>query len=234
MSKTSYLPKISYAQCGEDLIVGFVLEALGITKPTYLDIGAHHPTKMNNTYAFYKQGGFGVCVEPDPALKVLFKQSRPRDLYLNVGVGCKEVELAKLFVLRPSTLNTFCEKEAERLTNSEGAVLEKVITVPMVSLNGIFDQYFETPPDFVSLDAEGLELDILRAADLYRYRPTVFCIETLSYSSKGTEKKSKSTVTFMASAGYMAYSDTYINTIFVDEETWRNRRRDKMNGSIDV
>ncbi len=225
MSETSPPPMKSYSQCGEDLIVGFVLKALGIVKPTYLDIGAHHPIKINNTYGFYEQGGSGLCVEPDPSQYALLKRSRPRDRCLNVGVGPRENESAKLYLLKPSTLSTFCEVEAKRFTESDGAILDRIHTVPIISLNVIFEQYFETPPDFVSIDVEGLELQILQAADLQRYRPIVFCIETLSYSSRGDEEKSKNTMLFMSSKGYMAYGDTYINTIFVDEERWRNRKR---------
>ena len=59
--------KISYSQCGEDLILKQLFTALGIGKVNYLDIGAHHPTCLNNTYLFYGYGGHGVCVEPDPS-----------------------------------------------------------------------------------------------------------------------------------------------------------------------
>jgi FkbM family methyltransferase len=225
LAETPSLPKESYAQCGEDLIVGFALQALGITRPTYLDIGAHHPTKINNTYMFYRQGSTGVCIEPDPEQKALFQRKRPKDLCLNIGVGPREKKTAKLYVLKPSALSTFSESEAKRYTESEGAILDKVITVPMLPLNAVFEQYFKAPPDLVSLDVEGLELEILRNADFCRHRPIVFCIETLSYSSKGTERKLESIISFMSSKGYMVFGDTYINTIFVDEDRWHKRSR---------
>ncbi|MFM6249337.1 MAG: hypothetical protein ACKPEQ_09345, partial [Dolichospermum sp.] len=57
---------ISYSQCGEDLIINFIFNNLGIINPSYLDIGAHHPTYLSNTYSFYRKGCQGVCVEPDP------------------------------------------------------------------------------------------------------------------------------------------------------------------------
>lgn len=228
MGEASSLPKISYAQCGEDLIVAFVLKALGVAQPTYLDVGAHHPMKINNTYAFYERGGCGVCVEPDPAQQELFKRLRPMDLCLNVGVGPGDEKSATLYILRPSTLSTFSEKEAKRLTESEGAVLERVVSVPMISLNTIFERYFQAPPDFVSLDVEGLEFEILENADLHRYRPIVFCVETLSYAAKGVEEKKENITGLMSSRGYMVYGDTYINTIFVDEEKWHNRKRKRM------
>ena len=48
--------KISFSQCGEDLIVKFIFDCLGINSPTYIDIGAHHPHYISNTALFYKNG----------------------------------------------------------------------------------------------------------------------------------------------------------------------------------
>src|SRR2546430_2805880 len=58
----------SYSQCGEDLLVNFIFGAIRQSAVSYLDVGAHHPTFLSNTYLFYKAGGSGVCVEPDPRL----------------------------------------------------------------------------------------------------------------------------------------------------------------------
>src|ERR1700744_4804297 len=58
-------PNESYAQNGEDIVVARMLDLLGIPKPRYLDIGAHHPSINNNTYLLYKAGGRGVLVEPN-------------------------------------------------------------------------------------------------------------------------------------------------------------------------
>ena len=64
----------SYAQCAEDLIIRFAFDQMGIRKPVYLDIGAHDPIFLSNTYLFYKKGSRGVCVEPNPMLcKILRK-----------------------------------------------------------------------------------------------------------------------------------------------------------------
>src|SRR5687767_14108710 len=79
--------KVSYAQCGEDLIVDYVFTALGVQGPTYLDIGANDPVSLSNTYLFYRRRCAGVCVEPNPPLCEAFRRKRPRDHCLNVGVG---------------------------------------------------------------------------------------------------------------------------------------------------
>ena len=48
--------KKSFSQCGEDLIVDYVFKARGVGRPSYLDIGAHHPYWLSNTALFYERG----------------------------------------------------------------------------------------------------------------------------------------------------------------------------------
>ena len=67
----------SFAQCGEDRIAAFILDTLSMPQPTYLDLGANDPCRLNNTFFFYLRGGRGVLVEPDPrALLVHFELLR--------------------------------------------------------------------------------------------------------------------------------------------------------------
>ncbi len=60
--------QVTYSQFGEDLIVRYLFDSLGIARPTYLDIGANHPKFSGNTFGFYKRGSRGVLVEPNPRL----------------------------------------------------------------------------------------------------------------------------------------------------------------------
>lgn len=46
----------SYSQCREDLIDRFIFSKINLSKPFYLDIGAHHPNYLSNTY-FLKTHG---------------------------------------------------------------------------------------------------------------------------------------------------------------------------------
>ena len=71
--------KKSYAQCGEDIIMQYVFDALGINAIRYLDIGAHHPSYLSNTCFFYLKGHRGVCVEPNRRLLSAFREHRPGD-----------------------------------------------------------------------------------------------------------------------------------------------------------
>lgn len=102
-------------------------------------------------------------------------------------------------------------------------MLQRVIEVPLIRLDDLYRQHCAGVPDFVSLDTEGLEMDILTSADFKKFRPLMFCIETLSYSARGQGLKDAEIIRHMEAQGYLAYADTNTNTIFVDEQRWRNR-----------
>jgi FkbM family methyltransferase len=214
--------KISYSQCGEDIILRQLLMALGISKVSYLDIGAHHPTYLSNTYLFYENGDNGVCVEPDPSLFRAFGKKRPRDIHLNCGVGVVPGE-ADFFVMSTSTLNTFSKEEAERYQSYGQQRIMKTIRIELETINEIIRQNFEKSPNLISLDVEGLDYLILQNFDFKKYRPEVFCLETLSYTEDKSERKLTEIIELMHANDYLTYADTYINTIFVDTAAWNNR-----------
>ena len=214
----------SYSQCGEDLVMSFLArEYLRLDRITYLDIGAHHPWHLNNTYLFYQQGYSGVCVEPNPQLFRELKCVRRRDTCLNVGVGGRGRTAADFFVLSSSTLSTFSRAEAERYVATGNQQIRDVLKIEMVDAGSLIAQYFPNGPHIVSVDVEGLELTVLRSMDFSFCRPDIFCIETLTYAEDGCARKVTETVDYMHQQGYMTYADTYINTIFVEREKWGAR-----------
>lgn len=214
--------KISYSQCGEDLILQQLFMVLGISKVIYLDVGAHHPTYLSNTYLFYESGGHGVCVEPDPSLFEAFAKKRPRDVHLNCGVGITTGE-ADFFVMSNSTLNTFSKAEAERYQSYGNQRINEVIRMKLETVNGILEKNFENCPNLISLDVEGMDYPILQNFDFRKYRPEVFCLETLSYTEDKSERKLTEIIDLMHANDYLTYADTYINTIFVDATAWNDR-----------
>jgi len=213
--------RISYAQSGEDIIAAILLQdLLKIPLPTYLDIGAHHPTYLSNTYLFYRIGCRGVCVEPDTTLSEVIKKKRKRDVCLNVGVGTSQQTSADFYVLSTKTLNTFSREEAELQVQTQNHAIERVLRIPLISIERIIQEHFDRWPNFISLDTEGMDLAILKSFDFEKFRPEVFCVETLTHPH---ERKVTEIEDLMCSAGYLMYADTYINTIFVEKGAWAKR-----------
>ncbi len=221
---TSY-KKASYSQCGEDLIINFIFEQLGIKQPSYLDIGAHHPQYLSNTYLFYERGCRGVNVEPDPYLYKEFIKARSEDTNLNVGIGFKdEEENADFYIMSSRVLNTFSSDEAHKVQGYGTCKIESTIQVPLIQVNRIIKENFSSKTlNFVSLDVEGLDYEIVKKFDFQLYKPEVFCIETLTYTEDKTEKKIYNIIDYLTKNGYFVYADTYINSILVNTNIWRKR-----------
>ena len=214
--------RASFAQCGEDLIIAYVFNALGRKTITYLDIGAHHPSYLSNTYYFYLRGHRGVCVEPDATLLAAFGRERGGDTLLNVGIAPQEGE-ADLYVLSTPTLNTFSRAEAERFAAYGVQRIERVEKVAIRNVNAVMREHFSGPPDLLSLDVEGLDLPILQSLDFETRAPDVCCVETLSYTEDRSERKLDDIIEFMLSKGYFVYADTFVNSIFVRRSAWQAR-----------
>jgi FkbM family methyltransferase len=209
----------SYSQCGEDLIIRFVFNAIGVMRPTYLDLGAHHPTYLSNTKLFYAEGSRGINVEANPDLIGSFRRSRPKDLNLNIGIVPEEHdgETIDFYVMDAPAMSTFSVEEARRLEAETSIKLAKTIRVPARGVLSVIQEYCAGAfPDLLTVDIEGtdaLVVPALARTTLGR-RPSVICIETLTYSETGTATKKTDLIAAVSATGYDVYADTYINTIF--------------------
>ena len=214
--------KISYSQYGEDIVVRFALENMGIPHPRYVDIGANRPFTGNNTALFYESGSRGINIEPDPFLFTAFPKFRKRDINLNLGVLDHSGE-REFYVMSFRDMSTFLKGEAEERTRKYNAQIIQVVTVKVSTLNEIFTQYGNSdPPQFLSIDAEGADELILRAFDFASWSPEVICCETLSFISTIKWEKNESLIGFLKSKGYFVLADTWLNTIFVLEKAWND------------
>lgn len=211
--------KPSFSQSGEDMIAWYLLNYIGIPRPSYLDVGAHHPLHLSNTALFHLLGGHGINIEPDPLLFREFLRSRPRDINLNIGIGRVSGNMVFYRMADPS-LSTFSEEEAIRMEKEEGIHIEEKLNLPVRTIDEVLAAH-QVRPDFVSIDVEGRDLEVLESFDFAAHRPAVFCVETISFSLKQAGKKDSNINSFLGQQGYGVYADTYINTLFVDRARFR-------------
>ena len=212
-----YVPP-SYAQAGEDAVLRFLFDDKLINKISYLDIGTNKPEFYNNTYLFYKRGSRGVCVEADKTLIPQIKKVRPGDKVLNVGVSVGDQKEADFYIFNASGINTFDKNEVEKRSASGLFKIIEVVKVPLININTLISANFTTPPDLLSLDIEGLDLDVLKSLDFQKYQIPVICVETCMYSENHIRPKDQSIMKFLLEKDYEVYADTYINTIFVNRK----------------
>lgn len=213
--------KISFSQCGEDLIVKFIFDFLGIHSPTYIDIGAHHPHFISNTALFYKNGCRGINIEPDPTLFKEFLKHRGEDKNLNIGISDSNSEL-DFYIISSPTLNTFSKDEVEKYAQEGDFKINSIEKIKVKTLKNVLDEFLNGIfPQFLTIDAEGVDELIIKEIDFENNFPIVICIETISFSTSGNGIKNTNLINYIISKGYMLYADTHINTIFVKNENWK-------------
>ncbi|MFN0140714.1 MAG: FkbM family methyltransferase [Pyrinomonadaceae bacterium] len=204
-----------------------LLQDLSFENICYLDIGANKPKFMNNTYLFYERGFRGVLVEPNSSLCEELREERPGDVVLNVGVGIDEhISEADFYMFSEDIdgLNTFSHEVAEHWENvgmdGEKYMIDRVVKVPLMNVNDIISNYFTDCPDFVSIDVEGLDLQVLETFDFAKYQPAIFCVETLAYNTDGSTYKIQPIFELLEDKGYFPYRETYANTIFANKKSY--------------
>jgi FkbM family methyltransferase len=212
----------SFSQAGEDRIVRFLFDVIGVTHPTYLDVGAYHPFNLSNTALLSLNGSLGVNVEPDPDAIAAFSRHRPRDVNLNIGVGPEAGSLTFYRMSLP-TLNTFDREAAERVRESSGGVHDIVGTVEVEvrTMAGVIADVGRCP-EFLTLDAEGLDHAILQTMPTWPGRPVVVCVELLAYAGVlAHATRADEIPRLMDELGYAMLADTWVNGVFVDKQRWR-------------
>ncbi len=206
--------KKSYSQLGEDIIINFLFEQHGIKYPSYIDIGAHDPKYLSNTAFFYDKGCTGINIEPNPVLFKNIKKIRKKDININCGVGSKNEPL-DFYLMSAPTMSTFSKSNCDELVEKHGFKVIDTIKIEVYSLEYLIEKYNNGIfPDFLSLDAEGLDYEILNTIDFDNKAPKVICVETIEYSSDLSGKKEKEIIDFLVTKGYRVFADTFVNTIF--------------------
>jgi FkbM family methyltransferase len=211
--------KKSFSQYGEDLIVDGIFQMRGIFKPTFIDIGANDPFKLNNTAIFYQRHSRGINLDANPHLIQAFQRWRPEDKNLNYGIGKGSGEL-DFYIMEDNTFSTFSADEKDRMLGC-GHKLAAVTRVEVRSLNWILQQHSSGIfPDFLSLDVEGMDMEILESMDWSASVPKVVCVEAAEYSPNGTGRRRSDLIEFVESKGYFEYANTNLNAVFVRKDFW--------------
>ena len=169
----------SYSQDGEDMILKSFYENRKGYKGFYVDVGAHHPVRYSNTYFFYNNGWKGINIEPTPTAIRPFKILRSRDKNLNVGVGATRDNLT-FYCFNEPALNTFSEKLALEVHNKDNKykIIQRV-KVEVLPLSDILNMYVPAGVkiDFMTVDVEGLDFEVLKSNDWNKFSPEYLLVE---------------------------------------------------------
>ncbi len=169
--------KRSYSQSGEDLLAFAALG--GKKRGFYVDVGASHPKVFSNTYSFYKRGWRGINIEPDREMFELLNWVRNKDVNVNVGVG-KRGE-SELYVFEDRQANTFDKELKDEYQKKANRNLVATRRIKMMTLADILTAYGVSEIDLLSVDTEGMDVEVLESNDWDKYRPEVIICEDMNF-----------------------------------------------------
>ncbi len=202
---------ISYAQNTEDVILrrAFAQQSRGF----YIDVGAANPVDHSVTKHFYDAGWHGINIEPQPNLLASLVSSRPRDVNLNCAVGTAG-GVATLTIFPKAwgwaTLN------AEVIQQHAGKAKAESTNQIQVAVRSLDDILAECKPpsiDFLKVDVEGSEMDVLRSLDFTKWQPRVIVVEATLPDS--TVESTETWEPILIGAGYRSVFFDGLNRYYV-------------------
>ena len=205
------------SQFGEDKFLYNLFEKNYVGK--YLDVGCFHPTKHNNTSLFYKNGWQGINIDLNSLAIDLFNFMRPNDININTAVSSEESEKTLFFLSENNTQNTLSEnqllflKKHHNLRDDE--IIKKIIQTRRLD-NILKENNFDNI-DFMNLDVEGHELDVLKSGQktLKKFKPLIH-FELAPYLYREYGYNTKKIINFITKIlGYEFFSEDFkkINNI---------------------
>jgi hypothetical protein len=137
-----------YSGAGEDISIRKLFP--GDYRGIFVDVGCYHPIKYNHTWALYKKGWRGINIDIDDIKIELFDMVRREDVNIACAVSDKPV------------MDGYVTREIECKT-----------------LTSLIDgtRYKDAKIDFLNVDAEGHDFEVLSSLDFQRYEPSLIAVE---------------------------------------------------------
>lgn len=165
----------SYSQEGEDMILKRLFE--NKKNGFYVDIGAHHPFRYSNTYYFYKKGWRGINIDGTPGVMKKFNKYRKRDVNLEIAISDQE-DVKEYHLLNEPALNGFAGDKIDKYLDGDNAY--KLISKTLVQSNrleAVLRNHDVEDIDFMNIDVEGHEVEVIKSNDWDRFRPKYILVE---------------------------------------------------------
>lgn len=200
-----------YGQEGEDLILKEYFN--GVEIGFFVDIGAYNPILFSNTYLFYLKGWRGINIDARPGSMLDFDKIRPGDKNLEVAIG-KEEKILTYFMFDEPALNGFSkEVSLDRNSNTPFRIVNTV-DLPVKRLETLLNEHLPAGQGitFMSVDVEGLDLEVLESNNWEKYKPEMMLVET-SVTFEGIAFESP-IHNFLVSKGYHFVAKTYRTSFY--------------------
>jgi len=197
-------PNNHFAEFGEDIMVNRIFK--NYSNGTYVDIGAYHPYKGSLTYKLYKKGWSGINIDISKTSIDLFDIARKRDININCAISNFS---GNTFYYENSPIN----QQNSLIKYDEN---QKQVNIKSYKLNEILNLNNIINVDYVNIDTEGTELDIIRGIDFQITKPLLFTIEDNFFNSNNETKKEK--IDFMNNNNYELFNIIGVTMFFLKKD----------------
>jgi len=180
-----FINRKRYSQWGEDLFINNFFK--NNNSGVYLDIGCFHPYMYSNTCLLHKKGWNGINIDINQTSIDLFNIVRPNDINICAAISREKKEFKIYFDDPFSPINTLNKKFYENLKNTFFKN-KKILTIQSKTIEEVFDiNKFKSEIDFINIDAEGYDFEILQQLDLNKYKVKLVSVETHNVDGSETE-----------------------------------------------
>ena len=169
-----FIKRKSYSQCGEDLFITKYMKKKNITKGIYVDLGAFHPIKYNNTFLLFKGGWSGTNIDLNQTAIDYFNIIRPNDINVCCAISNKDKKVRVFMNSIFSPLNSISKDHAKKFNFESRNRLSYVVKAKK------FNSIIKKKIDFLNIDIEGLDYIVLKTINLKYFNPKLICIEILN------------------------------------------------------
>ena len=194
-------PNYHYAEFAEDIMVNRIFK--NYNAGIYVDIGAYHPQKGSLTHSLYKKGWRGINIDISKTSIDLFNIARPKDLNINSAISNFNGET---FYYENSPIN----QQNSLIMDNEN---QKKVKINCNTLNYVLEKNNIIKVDYINIDTEGTELQILHGIDFKKYKPLLFTIEENSFNLNDPSKLKK--ISFMQKNNYELINIIGVTMFFV-------------------
>ena len=163
--------KKSYSNWGIDMMADFFFK--NKKEGIYIDVGCHHPLINNNTYPLYKRGWKGINIDIDYGAIDSFNFLRSKDTNIKIAVSDTTGEAELFFYHNRAAKNT--------LSKEKGFDSKEIQKIKTSTLNKVIENsiYKDQKINFISIDVEGYELNVLKGFDFKKYKPDLVVLELI-------------------------------------------------------
>lgn len=184
------------------------------TEGFYVDVGAHHPVRLSNTYLFYRRGWRGINIDAAPGSMTAFKDLRPDDINLEMAIGEKPGSLP-FHIFNDPALSTFDTAVAKERDGKGHFRLLEIKPIEIRTLAHVLEEFLPVGKsiDFMSVDVEGFDLAVLRSNDWKQFRPEYVLAEDW-FCENAEESLKTPMAAFLKAVGYVLFARTAHTEIY--------------------